>query len=78
MEARLSVNGTAVTTIDQLFQAVSASSHPQRHFNGTADLEVLLEPGDVVNVFLFRNGNAGSSGLNFARVMLRGYLVDAN
>jgi hypothetical protein len=36
-----------------------------------------MSPGEQISVFLFRNDNEGSSGLNFARLSFVGYLVDA-
>jgi hypothetical protein len=77
MEARLSVNGEAFLYVPQPLQAISSSSAAQRHFNGNAEANVLINPGDTVNVFLFRNNNLGSASLNFSRVVLNGYLVDA-
>ena len=45
----------------QIFQA-SSTSQP---------------PGESITIFLFRNGNAGSSTLNFSNVRIHGDLVDA-
>jgi hypothetical protein len=75
MEARVSIVGLgALAYIDQEFQAAGSS---QRHFTGTADIDVVVTPGESISIFLFRNDNLGSSGLNFSRIVLTGYLVDA-
>ena len=76
MEARLSVNGEVFVFVSQTFQAVSSSAG-QRHFNGNAEANVLINPGETIGVFLFRNDNLGSGSLNFSKVTLNGYLVDA-
>jgi hypothetical protein len=39
---------------------------------------MVVEPGETIQVFLFRNDNLGASSLNFSNVSLLGYLVDAN
>jgi hypothetical protein len=78
MEARVSILGVAtIGYVPQVFQAAS-STGGQRHFNGSADLDVVVNPGESISVFLFRNDNLGSSSLNFSRIVLVGYLVDAN
>lgn len=77
MEARLSITSVgAVAYLDQTFQAVASAG--QRHFNGNVDLDVVLSPGESLSLFIFRNNNLGSPSLNFSRVVITGYLVDAN
>jgi hypothetical protein len=78
MEARVSINNEAVAYVPQDFQAQSSGANPQRHFNGTVDVNQVVNAGESLNVFIFRNGNDGSSGLNFARIVVNGYLVDVN
>jgi len=74
MEARLSIGGAVVAYIEQEFQAAGTT---QRHFNGKADLDIVLSPGESLSLFVFRNNNLGSSGLNFTKISLTGFLVDA-
>lgn len=79
MEARLSIDPGAVARfwIDQEFQATaSGSSNPQRHFTGNLALSVMLEPGESLNFFMFRNDALGQSALNFGNVTVVGYFVD--
>lgn len=77
MEARLSITGVgAVAYLNQEFQAVASAG--QRHFNGNVDLDVVLSPGESLSLFVFRNNNLGSSALKFSRIVVTGYLVDAN
>jgi hypothetical protein len=78
MEARVSINTEPVVYVPQPFQAQSDGGNPQRHFNGTVDVNQVVNPGETLNFFIFRNGNDGTSGLNFSRVVVNGYLVDAN
>jgi hypothetical protein len=74
MEARLSIAGAALAYIEQEFQAAGTT---QRHFNGKADLDVVLSPGESLSLFVFRNNNLGSGSLNFSKISLTGFLVDA-
>lgn len=78
METRLTIRpGTiAQVYVAQTFQGAGSSG--QRHFTGNADINILLNPGETFDVFIFRTDNLGSSALNFARVSIIGYLVDAN
>jgi hypothetical protein len=75
METRVSIDSLVVGYVDQSFQGVPSAG--QRHFTGNLALNVVVEPGELIHVFQFRTDNAGSSGLNFFRVVLVGYLVDA-
>ena len=78
MEARLTVSlqGSPIAKywINQTFQAAGSS---QRHFTGNLDLNILLNAGEQISFFIFRNDNLGSAGLNFGKITLTGYLVDA-
>ena len=78
MEARVSIVNDAVVYVPQTFQAQSGGVNPQRHFNGTVDVNQIVNPGETLHFFIFRNGNDGSAALNFTRVVVNGYLVDAN
>jgi hypothetical protein len=78
MEARMSINADVVVYVPQPFQAQSGGGNPQRHFNGTVEVNQVVNTGDTLNFFIFRNGDEGSSGTNFSRVVVNGYLVDAN
>lgn len=60
--------------VPQAFQATSATSG-QRHFTGDADLDVVINQGESVLVFVFRNNNLGSQSLNFTRLVLTGHLI---
>jgi hypothetical protein len=62
--------------VPQTFQGAGDSG--QRHFTGNADINLLLNPGESINLFVFRTDNLGSSALNFARASIIGYFVDAN
>jgi hypothetical protein len=77
METRLRFQPGAFAQVyvQQTFQG--AADAGQRHFTGNADINLLLNPGESIEVFLFRTDNVGSSSLNFARIGLIGYLVDA-
>jgi hypothetical protein len=78
MDARLSVLGPGLIarfSVDQDFQAAGTT---QRHFTGHQAINMVVEPGETIQVFLFRNDNLGASSLNFSNVSLLGYLVDAN
>ena len=77
MEARMTINPDLIgrSWFDMRFQAAGSQ---QGHYTGDVDLDVLINPGETIDVFLFRNDNLGSSGLNFARLALYGYLVDDN
>ena len=78
METRLTVQpGTiARVYVPQTFQGAGDSG--QRHFTGNATINILLNPGESLDLFLFRTDNLGSSSLNFIRASIIGYLVDAN
>ncbi|MCW5965566.1 MAG: hypothetical protein KIT83_16130 [Bryobacterales bacterium] len=79
MEVRLGISGVgAIGYVPQVFQATSSSAGNQRHFTGDTALGVVLNPGEQVTVFVFRNNNLGTQALNFTRIVLVGYLVDAN
>jgi hypothetical protein len=78
METRLTIRPGTIGQIyvAQTFQGAGDSG--QRHFTGNADLDVVINPGESFDVFLFRTDNLGSSALNFARASIFGYFVDAN
>ena len=63
---------------DMDLQASSSTANPQRHFVGNRDINMLLSPGEQVRLFVFRNGNEGSSALNFYEGTIVGYFVDAS
>lgn len=77
MEARFYLtagSNTANVWIPQTFQAAAT----QRHFTGNAEIGMVMNTGETASLFLFRNDNLGSPSLNFSRVTLIGYFVDAN
>jgi hypothetical protein len=78
METRLTIRpGTiGAVYVAQTFQGAGDSG--QRHFTGNQDINILLNPGETMELFIFRTDNVGSSSLNFARASVIGYLVDAN
>ena len=78
METRITLRpGTiAQVYVPQTFQGAGDSG--QRHFTGNANINILLNPGESIDLFLFRTDNLGSSSLNFVRASIIGYLVDAN
>lgn len=81
MELRLTINPLTAARfwVSQEFQATATgSSNPQRHFTGNQQLDVVVNPGETIDLFLFRNDDVGSSAVNFSRVTLNGYFVDAN
>ena len=57
---------------------VSRAGTTQRHYAGNQDLDILLNPGESLNMNLFRSDNLGSSSLNFFNVTVIGYFVDVN
>ena len=77
MEARFTIlpGGTIRFWVANVFQA---AGDQQRHLTGNLAVDMLLAPGESINIFLFRNDNLGSGSLNFARVTILGYLIDAN
>jgi hypothetical protein len=78
METRLTLRpGTiAQVYVPQTFQGAGDSG--QRHFTGNAAINILMNPGETMDLFVFRTDNLGSSSLNFVRASIIGYLVDAN
>ena len=78
METRLTIGPGTIGQIfvSQTFQGTGGSG--QQHFTGSADIDTVLTPGEMLTLFIFRTGNVGSSNLNFARASIFGYLVDAN
>jgi len=77
MEARLSLLNPSVFArlyIDMDFQA----STTQRHFTGNRDINMMLNAGETMQLFMFRDDNLGSPGLNFYNATIVGYLVDAS
>jgi len=78
METRLTLRPGTIGQIyvPQSFQGSGSSG--QRHFTGNADINVALNTGESIELFMFRTDNVGSSSLNFTRVSVFGYLVDAN
>ena len=67
-------SGTGIE-IDERFQGAGTT---QRHYAGNQDLDILLNPGESLNMNVFRNDNLGSSSLNFFNVTVIGYFVDAS
>lgn len=79
MEARVTIGSAARYWVHQAFQAASTTgSNPQRHFTGNQEINAMLNPGESIAVFLFRNDDLGSLALNFSNVRIHGFLVDAN
>jgi hypothetical protein len=78
METRFTIRpGTiAQVYVPQTFQGAGDSG--QRHFTGNANINILVNPGETFDLFVFRTDNVGSSSLNFVRASIHGYLVDAN
>lgn len=74
MEVRVSISGDTVAWVPQVLQAGAS----QTHFTGSAGINVLVNAGEVISVFAFRNNNLGGPSLNFTKIALTGYLVDAN
>lgn len=77
MDVRLSIVNPGLVarfSIDQSFQAAAT----QRHFTGHLEINMLLEPGESLSLFFFRNDDLGSPSTNFSNVTLVGYFVDAN
>jgi hypothetical protein len=72
---RVTSGGSAIARfwVDQNFQAAGTS---QRHFTGNLDVDILLNSGESLNFFIFRNDNLGSNTLNFGNITVLGYLVD--
>jgi hypothetical protein len=77
MEARVSILNPGLVARFWVNQELQAGAS-QRHFNGSQEINMVLEPGESIQVFLFRNDNLGSSSLNFSNISIAGYLVDAN
>jgi hypothetical protein len=74
MESRVTIGSDLPIWVSQAFQAAGSV---QRHFTGNQSIDTLLAPGESITIFVFRNDNLGSASLNFVRVTIRGYLVDA-
>jgi hypothetical protein len=80
MEVRLTVNPLIAARfwVSQEFQATATgSANPQRHFTGNQELGVVVNPGETVEIRLFRNDDLGAGALNFSNVTLHGFFVDA-
>lgn len=80
MEVRLTINPLVAARfwVSQEFQAAATgAANPQRHFTGNQELGVVLNPGETIEIRLFRNDDLGSSALNFSNVTVHGFFVDA-
>jgi hypothetical protein len=78
METRLTIRPGTIAQVYVLQTFQGAGDSGQRHFTGNAPINILVNPGETFDLFVFRTDNLGSSSLNFVRASIHGYLVDAN